>query len=85
MWYHEKYYSCFTILSLSSILIELNSVTNEIINHRTNTTMALQIKYGKSNFLNSTTITLELLKFIQKTFVNLKNITILWYNQNIIV
>ncbi|CAF2105335.1 unnamed protein product [Rotaria magnacalcarata] len=79
MCYHERSYPCFTVFSLPWTLEESESVTNEIINHRTNTTVPLQIQNIKSLFLASTIITLEFLKFIQKTFPNLKTMIISWF------
>jgi hypothetical protein len=79
MCYHERCIPCFTVLSLPWILKESESVTNEIIHYRLNTTMPLQMNNVKSIFLASTTITSEFLMFIKKTFVNLNKMIISWH------
>jgi len=79
MCYHERCNPCFTILSLPWILKESDSLTDEIINHRINTTIPLQMNNVKSIFLASTPITFQFIKFIKETFVDLNKMIISWH------
>lgn len=79
MCYYEKSIPCFSIFSLPIILTKTDSLTNEIINYRTNTTIPLKLNKIKSIFLASTRITYEFLKFIKETFVDLNQMIISWY------
>ncbi|CAF3808513.1 unnamed protein product, partial [Rotaria sp. Silwood1] len=77
--FYETYSGYFTLLSLPWLLKESVPITNDIVNYRTNTTIPIKMMNINSISLDSTTITLKLLKFIEDTFINLKKIAISWY------
>lgn len=79
MCYYEESDSTLTMLSLPWILRELDPITNDIVNYRTNTSSPLRMTHVKMIYLSSTKITLSLIQFIKETFIRLKAMIICWY------